>query len=989
MKIEFDFPFTLQYGDTLEIRGTAGSEKFALNLLSDYLAFDPVECDKIVNDEEYVDALPIVETQPLQIIFENSGDWDVNAYSPETSSSCHGRTARRFGFRKDENFICKVCIRTDFYEVSLNGMPLAHSEHLVPVGSVHGMVIEGDSSISDLNYNNLLEATQYKVIHKDGSPKLVVADNRNHGSGTHKKPVQNSCPQVEEDQRRFLSRSAANILDCAQQEADGTDVENNEDHHLRLTRANSYQLVFGLDDEGDGDEILHGSAVPKSIMPQSQTDLLLMDDPNFVLESDGSETPKTVIGRKPSLPPAPNTRGNTSLARRFKARHSENKTAANVLPTPPEGILPKKYKFSASLQSIPAQATEDNKVNVTDSTYVKSNSNEHKAGYASKGSDTEISAPRSTDNVNKDQTEAQPTKIKLYRSHSVHNVSLDLKSEAHDNLKTYRHYHRPGKDRAVRRVHTMAPSRPNDHPSCANLLRSPLSVLDERWDQILPKIKPNMTQGRTSAENSPLTPTKSKIRRRYTVSYKHWYSQLGKRIHPHAKTFHYGSRPQREDDSDQGGDKQSSDNLITRSSEMEVTKNKGENPEGHLNVRGSSAYQSDGDPSGNLSSVASNSSSAYESAGSLETGTHKNPKVKAQRESDVPNPMKLEKNPSEPMLFIDKHPDDEEPCILESNVRKSHEIFSLYPWPERPTIQLELLVPNRYLRVSKERGETTPSPTLTDDSSKQCLVSLPVLPSRELPYSIVNNMKSPQREPVADQSTKNELHNDTTKVYPVVSPNSSDREKRRSRLPRPSSVYVSGTSAAANNSPTDQTATSPSVARHWSFLKSETRMNGNTPHQDTESNQAQFISKLPVRKVIELRGIVLENDTVEKDKNEFTKQSDATNDAVKNEQPDNPPRTKPITPKIFRSFMNKSPKQPKTDTDERDSISSITNGSTTVDSRDDALAQKVSALKPPPSPNMNSKEAKSGAPSRSPNSIKKLVSSPRKWISRKLAGTKK
>ncbi|KAF8565201.1 hypothetical protein P879_04803 [Paragonimus westermani] len=114
-RMHFDFPSTLQYGDDVEIRGEAGKECFSLDLLSDYLAFDPVESDRLNKAD---DELPIVTTQPLHIFLEIAGGWDVNANSPETSTYSHGTSARRFGFRIGEEFKCTISIRKEYFEVS-------------------------------------------------------------------------------------------------------------------------------------------------------------------------------------------------------------------------------------------------------------------------------------------------------------------------------------------------------------------------------------------------------------------------------------------------------------------------------------------------------------------------------------------------------------------------------------------------------------------------------------------------------------------------------------------------------------------------------------------------------------------------------------------------------------------------------------------------------------------------------------------------------
>lgn len=176
MKVEFVLPSALQYGDCIEVNGKAGNNKFSIDLISDYLAFDPT----ILSEQDRTDEceLPIVETQPLQILIETTGSWDINANSPETSTSSHGSSAKRFGFRANENFVCRVVIKTEYYVVYLNDMMLSNSEHLVPVGSINGFAIDGDSDISTILFGDLNAIEKYNSKHiaqhiQSNNPKII------------------------------------------------------------------------------------------------------------------------------------------------------------------------------------------------------------------------------------------------------------------------------------------------------------------------------------------------------------------------------------------------------------------------------------------------------------------------------------------------------------------------------------------------------------------------------------------------------------------------------------------------------------------------------------------------------------------------------------------------------------------------------------------------------------------------------------------------
>ncbi|VDP58424.1 unnamed protein product [Schistosoma curassoni] len=150
--------------------------RFSIDLISDYLAFDPT----ILSEQDRTDEceLPIVETQPLQILIETTGSWDINANSPETSTSSHGSSAKRFGFRANENFVCRVVIKTEYYVVYLNDMMLSNSEHLVPVGSINGFAIDGDSAISTILFGDLNAIEKYNSKHivqhvQSNNPKII------------------------------------------------------------------------------------------------------------------------------------------------------------------------------------------------------------------------------------------------------------------------------------------------------------------------------------------------------------------------------------------------------------------------------------------------------------------------------------------------------------------------------------------------------------------------------------------------------------------------------------------------------------------------------------------------------------------------------------------------------------------------------------------------------------------------------------------------
>ncbi|VDP74429.1 unnamed protein product [Echinostoma caproni] len=127
MVYKYKLPSRLQHGDAVELRGQAGDDRLIVELLSDHMACDPGKEPKDIIPEEdlEVEVLPVVPTLPLQIVMESVGTWDVNAVSPISSTSSHGTTARRYGFRPNEDFVLTILVRPEHFETEIqNGRPV-------------------------------------------------------------------------------------------------------------------------------------------------------------------------------------------------------------------------------------------------------------------------------------------------------------------------------------------------------------------------------------------------------------------------------------------------------------------------------------------------------------------------------------------------------------------------------------------------------------------------------------------------------------------------------------------------------------------------------------------------------------------------------------------------------------------------------------------------------------------------------------------------
>lgn len=145
MGVSFEFPDPLQPGDCITVIGTVGMKTFSMKFTSNFVAFDP---DQLFDERcAAIDKLPVGDTVPLHVIFNTTGEWEVIGSTPETSSNASGFNAVRNGFKPDETFVCKVFVRKENFEVHLNNICLSLSDHMIPVGCIQGVVIEGDCFI--------------------------------------------------------------------------------------------------------------------------------------------------------------------------------------------------------------------------------------------------------------------------------------------------------------------------------------------------------------------------------------------------------------------------------------------------------------------------------------------------------------------------------------------------------------------------------------------------------------------------------------------------------------------------------------------------------------------------------------------------------------------------------------------------------------------------------------------------------------------------
>ncbi|KAF6776880.1 hypothetical protein AHF37_03637 [Paragonimus kellicotti] len=506
-RMHFDFPSTLQYGDDVEIRGEAGKECFSLDLLSDYLAFDPVESDRLKNAD---DELPIVTTQPLHIFLEIAGGWDVNANSPETSTYSHGTSARRFGFRIGEEFKCTISIRKEYFEITLNDMPLASSEHLVPVGSIHGIVIDGDSKIKDIRYGHPTAIQNYSLTNKSVELETKMIECRL----TLDQLVQNDYSldrfdDVDKCPPSDISQSVGELFWSYTDETAGDIEADMQTSHL--TRARSYQLVF-KQEESDHEEELNISGDLALIMTdkfgvdlqsESQRNLLLLDDPEFSLdERDQTDLVALFYRRRHKTSRNKNGKRTSKIARKSMAKlSSKGKPKQKTL----SGLSVHKEKSDAGQSNCDFRRSDSS--GIADLTSA--------VDVGRKASLTLFESVPLSDRATSDQLIAPYIHTQTGSEGTFHpheTIDCDIQRECDAISRVRRHTihvlncerERRGDDAAgvasqtvgaqrrskrnSKRSQTIATSNPHLEKPYCGIVRQPLSSLDQLWDDVLPHV---------------------------------------------------------------------------------------------------------------------------------------------------------------------------------------------------------------------------------------------------------------------------------------------------------------------------------------------------------------------------------------------------------------------------------------------------------------------------------------------------------------------
>nr|VZI13444.1 unnamed protein product [Spirometra erinaceieuropaei] len=280
MGVSFEFPDPLQPGDCITVVGTVGPKRFSMKFTSNFVAFDP---DQLLGARDAViDKLPVGDTVPLHVIFNTTGEWEVIGSTPETSSNASGFNAVRNGFKPKETFVCKVFVRKENFEVHLNGTCLSLSDHMIPVGCIQGVVIEGDCLIHNFLFGDAA------AVEKSARSALASAKAASKIQNGVSQIRHNLSAAVIECRLKHRDLQSCESLDCScssifERESDLSDgaretlVDSNPNenvlirrptfqppshHHHHsiadlpsLHRTGSYQLVFDVEDSDEEKDV--------------------------------------------------------------------------------------------------------------------------------------------------------------------------------------------------------------------------------------------------------------------------------------------------------------------------------------------------------------------------------------------------------------------------------------------------------------------------------------------------------------------------------------------------------------------------------------------------------------------------------------------------------------------------------------------------------------------------------------------------------------
>lgn len=439
------------------------------------------------------------------------------------------------------------CLR--FIQIRLNDMPFASSEHLVPVSSIHGIQIDGDAMISTICFGHPMAIEKHNRLLRESKIPQVTVD---QDSGV---PSIVECRMAmdEELQAAYMRDSAMDVRKLGSEfsrsafELFTPNEEKSKEEDCvaelpGLKRATSYQLVFDVDDI-DLDDSDRPVMVKNNRLTKSQFNLDRMKHSNRLVNKTAAEREdiNAKAKGKLSLKKAP-----SGVVKKLNARLDEvQRPGKNGMVN--ESASPNVIRRPSFNSPIPAKLKQRAHVNgshlpPTDGLKLKSRSQQN-VSFITDG--TQVGT----------EVRVRPF-FKPVLPYEVEQLEQITDDDSQTSAPSYRVLFRGGyqdnphpsnlmaRDRLRSKTAEFRTEHPVDlpngfHPRCATYsgiqnsinpvtVRSPLTLLDQQWDQVLPVITNPPDLLPRVGEHSELSAvnTLSSNSEENCPPYVHWYDQM-------------------------------------------------------------------------------------------------------------------------------------------------------------------------------------------------------------------------------------------------------------------------------------------------------------------------------------------------------------------------------------------------------------------------------------------------------------------------------
>ncbi|KAA3674806.1 uncharacterized protein DEA37_0014504 [Paragonimus westermani] len=394
--------------------------------------------------------------------------------------------------------------------IILNDMPLASSEHLVPVGSIHGIIIDGDSKIKDIRYGHPTAIRNYRIVNKSMNLETKVIECRL----TLDQLVQNDYSldrfdDVDKCLPSDISQSVGELFWSYTDETAGDIEADMQTSHL--TRARSYQLVFKQEESDHEDEsnvsgdlsLVMANKFGVGLQSESQRNLLLLDDPEFSLdERDQTDLVALSCRRHHKTSRTKSGRRTSKIARKSLAKlSSKGKLTEKTL----SGLSVHKEKPNAGQSNRDFRRSESSGIaDLTSAIDIRKNVNValiESAPLSDRATSEQLFAPYIHTQTNNEVashphetidpgTQCERDTSSRVRRHTIHVLNCERERRGNDaagvESRTIGAQRRA--KRISKRSQTIATSNPHLEKPYCSIVRQPLSSLDQLWDDVLPHV---------------------------------------------------------------------------------------------------------------------------------------------------------------------------------------------------------------------------------------------------------------------------------------------------------------------------------------------------------------------------------------------------------------------------------------------------------------------------------------------------------------------